>query len=703
MSQHQQTISVAVSGIGIISAAGDDVDANFANMIMGRRCPKAYPTLFDSEIHKPVFECNSSVLDDVLLPSRRTFALCIKALNEALSDADLTISDLQNLKVGVCIGTTVACTLNDCNFYDNIRKNNLSDILPLERYLCGDISLSIADLLGVDGATLSITNACASGSSAIAIGYNWIKSGEYDLVITGGADELNLIPYCGFNALLVMSDELCLPFDKRRKGLNLGEGAGIVILENNTSAFKRGKTSEVELLSCGEGSDAYHITGPDPAGKGLKNAISASLKHAAIQKSDINYINAHGTSTINNDKVEATVFADMFGDSVPFASTKYFTGHTLAAAGAIEAAICVKGIREGRFPGMLDVQKADDVIIAPTTSEITYTNGAALSTSMAFGGSCVALMFAKSSNRLQSNSKAKKQVIHLKAASLPETSGKIVKRLTRSANDHITNSLQCISTGIIGPFGMGKEKFKHALRNTHKILPLEEKGEIQSISIPEEELKNAKFKHIRRRADKLSLAMYCAALEAMESVEEKSPQGWQQGKTTALIAVSTFGAYKTTFRFLDGLLDFGHFSPSPTHFSNSVHNAPAFYISSGLHITGPSVTVTGFNNPFRQALFLAETFLKNDYCDQVMVVAGDEVCNAMLQICNLWFKDSKDKTPRVLGEGAAAFLFKKHDLVPSSKVEKPDETAIRKDIDKLFGHTLINNAFAMAAEIVLQS
>jgi 3-oxoacyl-[acyl-carrier-protein] synthase II len=714
-SNHQ----ILVSGIGMISAAGNDVDANFANMLNGKRNPKTLPTIFSSEISKSVFECDDKLLDASLLPKRRTFALSLVALAEALSDAGLQPEDLQQMKVGVCIGTTVACTLNDLDFYSKVRSGEKPDILPLKRYFCGDISLEVANLLNLGGhtgqpplyvPTLSVVNACASGTNAIAVGYSWIKSGACDLVIAGGADELNLIPYCGFNSLQIMSDEVCLPFDDRRKGLNLGEGAGILILESRELAEKRGVEQCVELRACGGGSDAYHITGPHPEGKGLKLAISQALSKADMKPEDIDYINAHGTATQNNDQVESAVFADVFGQDILFSSSKYFTGHTLGAAGAIEAAVCVKGIREGLFPGMVDIQQGKDVAVAPTLGEINFQGGGVLSTSMAFGGSCAVLLFAKSKSDVCIKRTVPNRPVLLKSQTIDDSLGNVIKRIESVSAFPFETSMRCVSSGVIGPFGWGKEDFKDALDGSCSLLQrgrakLEKTtaslriNDMRISQIPEEVLKDPRLKKVRRRADRLSLAMLCAAIEAAETATEKNGRDWQEGKITALIAVTPFGPYKMTFQFLDGLLDYGQLAPSPTHFSNSVHNAPAFYITSSLNITGSSVTFSGFNNPFIQAVKLSENMLQEKECDQVLLVVGDEVCDAMLDMSKLWFTEFDDNIPHMWGEGVVAFLLNKDDDGENSPHLKSAELATAAMTEKIIGKTLINDAFAMAAEM----
>lgn len=693
----QKSNKVYVTGIGIISAAGNNADENFANMISGKRNFKPGPTIFTSEFNKPVFECDSSLLDASLLPKRRTLALCLTALSEAINDADLQIEDLREMKVGICLGTTVACTLNDLEFYSQVRSGETPDILPLKRYFCSDISLEARNLLELKGPNLTVVNACSSGTNAIAVAFSWIKSGECDLVIAGGADELNLIPYCGFNSLQVMSDEPCLPFDGRRKGLSLGEGAGILILESSKIAEKRGANLNIELCACGGGSDAFHITSPHPEGPGLKAAISQSLVESGMTPEQIDYINAHGTATENNDKVESVVIADIFGKDAPFSSTKFFTGHTLGAAGAIEAAICVKGILEGCFPGMVDLKQGTDIAISPAIGKIKYNGGGVLSTSMAFGGSCSVLLFAKNHSRSKIENTYPKRPVSLKAKPLADSLEHVREIIDAKPCFAEDIMLRCISTGVIGPFGLGQKAFKDALYDSFSIgIDIRE---MQISQIPEDVLKDPRLKQVRRGADRLSLAMLLAALEATEHAAKENGGDWQKGKNTALISVTPFGAYKTTFKFLDGLIDYGQLAPSPTDFSNSVHNAPAFYITGRLNITGPSVTFSGFNHPFMQAIKVAEIMLKKQECDQVLLVVGDEICDEMIKMSKLWYTEFNDNIPKMWGEGAVAFILTSVSGgdYPYFKFAKYAEADLT---EKIIGKTMINEAFASAAEMI---
>ena len=652
---------VTVTGIGIISAAGNNSDANFANMCSGTRSPHPCPTLFHCDFKKTVFECDSTALPQALLPFQRTLALALTALEEALTDASISAEQLKGKKVGVCIGTTVACTLNNLDFYSKVRAGESPDPAPLQRYVNSDIAQYISDKLNTAGPVATIANACASGTNAIATAYTWIRSGICDIVIAGGADELNMIPYCGFNSLQVMSTAPCRPFDREREGLNLGEGAGILILESLSSATGRGVKSDFLLASCAGASDAFHLTGPHPEGEGLKSAISTTLQKANIEIKDIDYINAHGTATRENDKIEALIFNKLSEHhKINYSSTKYYTGHTLGAAGAIEAAICIKGMREGYFPGHPDLQPDQGITIPAHTGTIPYRGNAVISTSMAFGGSCAALLFTS-------------------AEKLPK------KPLKQNITASSKQKTEVTAMGIVGPFGRGIKEFSNAVTIAEKREAFPEK------EIPREIIKDADLKRIRRRADKLSIIMLCAAKDAIAA----SDLSEQDLAETALISATGFGAHNTTFKFLDGIIDFGQNAPSPTHFSNSVHNAPSFYITMFLKLKGLSVTFTGLHNPFKEALNYAEALILSGEYRNVLLVAGDEIGDSMLKMSKMWYKTQNLKEPQ-WGEGAVAFLIRKTD----KKTVTPHKNHLK--IENITGTTLINDAFRMAADLIPQ-
>ena len=382
--------AVYVSGMGVVSAAGIGVADSLSSMEAGERNVGPV-SLFSSPIDLPVFEVAS--LPPRTSPGKmRTLELLELALNEALADAELDAFD--GIRIGVALGTTVACQLNDLGFYSAFRENNAAPMDSVDGFLEGNLAEATASRLGLEGPTLVVTNACSSGTDAIGAAMSWLNAGLCDMAIAGGADEMNRIPICGFNALGVASNEPCAPFDGNRHGLNLGEGAGVLILETAESAARRGVTSRLRVCGYGSSADAYHLTAPHPKGEGLVRAIDTALKQAGIQPSDIAFINAHGTSTPDNDRVEGQTLLRLFGQDIKVLSTKGYTGHTLGAAGGIEAVFSAAGLRERWIPGSAGFQTVDKEIgLVPTMGKTEITGRYALSTSLAFGGNnaCVVI------------------------------------------------------------------------------------------------------------------------------------------------------------------------------------------------------------------------------------------------------------------------------------------------------------------------
>jgi 3-oxoacyl-[acyl-carrier-protein] synthase-1/3-oxoacyl-[acyl-carrier-protein] synthase II len=317
----------------------------------------------------------------------RTSHLARFAADQALADAGWEPEALRGLRVGVVVGTTVGVTLHNETFYRRYRAGERPGPGPFRRWRRSQPADHLARLYGLNGPRLCVANACSSGTDALGIGAGWIRSGVCDVVLAGGADELCRITYSGFISLLVTSSEPCRPFDKDRKGLNLGEGAGMLVLESEKIREGRGKRARARVLGTGLGCDAYHLTAPHPNGTGLRLALAQAFDQWGGDPRDLAFINCHGTSTVDNDRVEGRVLADLF-PSIPFLSTKGYTGHTLGAAGALEAAFTIGALERGRIPASAGFAVVDPAIgLSPVTGTTPIRGGAALSQSLAFGGS----------------------------------------------------------------------------------------------------------------------------------------------------------------------------------------------------------------------------------------------------------------------------------------------------------------------------
>ncbi len=388
---------ILITGMGAVSAAGASVAESLLSFKKGTR--KGGPvTLFETTLPYPAFEVKN-------LPAsfhregQRTHSLVLAAVDEALREAGL-LHGLSKYRAGVSLGTTVASQLNDLDFYRSYRSPGPVPMEPVERYLKGNIAEYVATAIGAQGPCLTVVNACSSGTDAIGVAFSWLRTGVCDIAVAGGADELSRVPYCGFGSLGIVSPELCAPFDRDRKGLNLGEGAGIVVLETQRSAKTRGLTSDLTLRGYGACADAYHLTAPHPDGVGLEASITKALNEAGIAPNDVGFVNAHGTATLENDLAEGKVLAKIFGRNVKMLSTKGFTGHTLGAAGGLEAVFTALGLREGWVPASPGFRNADpNIPVAPLREEARVSGRYAVSTSLAFGGNNAAIVIGQEVGR----------------------------------------------------------------------------------------------------------------------------------------------------------------------------------------------------------------------------------------------------------------------------------------------------------------
>lgn len=390
---------VAVTGAGCLCAAGADLAACMETLMAGRRNP--VPSVrfgTDHPVRYPVFEVPESFFP-AMFPETgdllRTSRLALAAAGEALSDAGLNPEDLKELRVGVCIGTTVGSAMNNEAFYREYRQAQHPDMSAIERFLGSNPAAAVARHWGLRGPVQTVVNACSSGTDAIGLAASWIREGLCDLVLAGGADELCRVTCNGFTSLMITDTEAVRPFDRTRKGLNLGEGAAMLVLESEALRARRGKKSRGRVLGYGSACDAHHLTAPCPEGSGLRRALTEALQAANLHPGDIAFVNAHGTGTPDNDRVESRVLGQEL-PQVPFLSTKGFTGHTLGAAGAIEAAFTLACLEAEAIPASIGFSEADpELVVCPVRERTPITGSVALSQSLAFGGNNAVVVLGK--------------------------------------------------------------------------------------------------------------------------------------------------------------------------------------------------------------------------------------------------------------------------------------------------------------------
>lgn len=390
---------VPVTGIGCLCAAGGNLQTCMDSLFAGRRAPLP-PTRFASDhpTEYPVFEIPRSALStapssqaDIMLTAR----LALAATREAVENAGWNRHMLRNARIGVCIGTTVGSAMNDEAFYRDYRSGQHPDTQAITRFLNSNPARVIAREYNLTGPCQTVVNACSSGTDAIGLGASWIRSNLCDVVIAGGADELCRVTYNGFISLMIADDSPCKPFDAERKGLNLGEGAAIMLLESDEMFRSRQGSVRAAVLSYGSASDAFHLTAPAPDGQGLKQALTSAMTADSLKIEDVAFVNAHGTGTPDNDRVESNVLHELL-PGVPFLSTKGYTGHALGAAGAIEAAFTIACLEAGMIPASAGFTTRDPELATTPVQRQTAVKGTiAITQSLAFGGNNAVVIFGK--------------------------------------------------------------------------------------------------------------------------------------------------------------------------------------------------------------------------------------------------------------------------------------------------------------------
>lgn len=388
---------IAVTGLGCLCGAGMNLAECMESLFRNDRTPRP-PSRFstDHPVSYPVLELRDEFklpLDDQKSVYARTSQLALAAALEALADAGWDAESLRGKRVGVCIGTTVGCALNCDDFYRDYKDGTEPEMDIISRFLRSNPAAVIARQFKLNGPQQTVVNACSSGTDAVGIGASWLRAGACDIAIVGGADELARVTYAGFSSLMIADAEPCRPFDLSRKGLNLGEGAGIMILENAQQLGA--KMARGYVRGYGSACDAHHLTAPHPDGAGLKQALYEAFAAAGVRPEEISFVNAHGTGTPDNDRVESRVLNEVL-PGVPFVSTKGYTGHTLGAAGGIEAVFTLACLQRGEIPANIGFSTADpELPVTPVIRNTRISGRVALSESLAFGGNNAVLILGK--------------------------------------------------------------------------------------------------------------------------------------------------------------------------------------------------------------------------------------------------------------------------------------------------------------------
>lgn len=606
---NEKRMNIAITGEGIVSAIGLNKQEVLRSLLEGKTGIGEMKYLQSEHHELPVGEVKLSneqmkqMLDiSSTQMMSRTSMMGILALRQALDEAGIESSRISELdiplRIALVSGTTVGGMDITENCYARVagqveKGENLlaEEIEFLEHHDCGSSTQEMADYFGFFSEVTTLSTACSSAANAIMLGARMLAAGEADIVVAGGTEALSRFHLNGFNSLMILDHEPCRPFDATRQGLNLGEGAAFVVMESQTVADLRNIKPHAYLTGYGNACDAFHQTASSADGEGAYLAMTEALEVAHLEPTDIQYVNAHGTGTPNNDLSESVALKRVFGDKMPFASsTKSFTGHTTSASGGIETVISILAIQHHFVPDNLGwgVQMADG--ITPTLGVKKAKLENVLCNSFGFGGNDSSL------------------IISAHARDLEQPEWSVTEDLERFC---LANNLKNTQVEIASCVEIDSEE---ALADIKKyVKPLEV-----------------------RRMGKLMKSSLLSSLEALEQAGIECPD--------AIITGTTYGCLENSERLLEQMKEEGEEMLKPTYFMQSTHNTISSNIAIKTHCHGYNVTYTQGKESLSWAIRDAIKLLETGKARNVLVGCHDESTPLFNQ---LLMRQGKDPIPPV--------------------------------------------------------
>ena len=394
---------VAITGIGLVTALGSTREESWRRMLAGD-CGIGATTVFDTQGYRSrvAAEVDMQAVDEGTTPLERRRRsrgdrIGVRAASEAIADSGILEGAVDRSRIGVFFGAGTADLLRNEDFFKTWITAGLSRTRPSDawnHFPSTPVDV-VAEVFGLEGPRGCIVAACSSSTIAIGRGVEAIRAGRADAVLAGGTDALSRLTYSGFNLLRLMDPVPCRPFDRSRAGMNIGEGAGILVLEDFERARKRGAHMYAEIAGHSLACEAFHPTAPEPEGKPVAAVVSLALKDARMNADDVQHISAHGTATPQNDAAEARGFRRVFGDRVdriPVTSIKSMIGHCLGAAGAVEAAALALTVARGAIPPTIHHADGDCAVDVVANEARQQRVRCAISTSLGFGGNDSAIV-----------------------------------------------------------------------------------------------------------------------------------------------------------------------------------------------------------------------------------------------------------------------------------------------------------------------
>ncbi len=566
-------MNIAITGEGIVSAIGLNKQEVLHSLLDKKTGIGEMKHLQSVHHELPVGEVdlsNDQMKEMLGIPCgnmmSRTALLGMIAIRQALEDAGIdeekqknTLSTGKKPRIVLVSGTTVGGMDMTELCFDLPEEERSLDFL--KHHDCGSSTQLMADHFGIFCETTTLSTACSSAANAIMLGARLLKAGQADIVVAGGTEALSRFHLNGFNSLMILDHEQCRPFDATRAGLNLGEGAAFVVLESEETAQRRGAATHAYLTGYGNACDAYHQTASSEDGEGAYLAMKEALKTAHLQPTDIQYVNAHGTGTPNNDQSESVSLKRIFGENMPLvSSTKSFTGHTTSASGSIETVICMLAMQHHFVPASLGWKNQMENGITPTTGRSDIQLEHAMCNSFGFGGNDSALIISAHPT-LQTEEEEEEEVNH-------------AIQITTAAKVEITSVDQLADI----------KKY---------VKPLE-----------------------ARRMGKIMKSSLLSSMEALKQAGIETPD--------AIITGTTYGCLENSELLLLQIKEEGEEMLKPTYFMQSTHNTIGSNVAIKTRCHGYNVTYTQGTDSLAWALRDAQLLLESGKVKNVLVGCHDE-------------------------------------------------------------------------------
>lgn len=584
-------MNIAITGEGILSAVGNGKQEVLLSLLEQRSGIGEMQYLQSVHHELPVGEVklsNEQMKErlgiSVTEKVSRTVLMGMLAVREALEDAGIDWKGLGNptsvgekpLRVLLVSGTTVGgmdvTELAFDHLLDKVSRDEeleAEDLRLLQYHDCGNSTRQMADYFGIFEDVTTLSTACSSAANAIMLGARLLKAGMADMVIAGGTEALSRFHLNGFNSLMILDHATCRPFDATRAGLNLGEGAAYVVLEPEDRADRRGHTPHAYLTGYGNACDAFHQTASSENGEGAYLAMKEALAMAHLSPADIQYVNAHGTGTPNNDQSESVSLRRIFGENMPYvSSTKSFTGHTTSASGSIETVICILAMLHHFVPANLGWEHPMERGVVPSMGVANVELAHVLCNSFGFGGNDSSLVISVRPTDREADIDNVENVTDVSEPGLRDCGVRILSKVEIQSEDELAEIRKYVK-------------------------PLE-----------------------ARRMGKLMKSSLLSSLEALEKAGVECPD--------AIVTGTAYGCLENSEKLLLQLNEEGEVMLKPTYFMQSTHNTIGSNIAIKTHCHGYNVTYTQEGHSLEWAIRDAVMLLKSGAAKTVLVGCHDE-------------------------------------------------------------------------------